>query len=346
MDSHTVLEKGKRARNWCFTINNYTQNDEELIKSWDTTYLVFGRETAPTTKTCHLQCYCVFPNARTLFGVKKLHNTAHWEIAKGNAKQNYDYCSKCGDFEETGKMPAAPNNKGGKNGTISRLRDDMIAGKKVGEIVMDEPDMYHMYGRTLNAIEDEIMILKRRTEMTKGLWIWGPTGVGKSHFAFNYDTPENTYVHTIDGDWWDSYRQQKVVVINEFRGEIKFSRLLELCDKWPTSVRRRGRAPLPFISEIIIITSCSPPEEIFKNIDDEDRLDQLYRRFEVRRLMKKPDKVVESLAADSVGTTVNTSGGETVAHMVTEVHTVGRGNTTEVCATSPDPIKILHQMLK
>lgn len=333
----------KRTANWCFTLNNYTDNDIEEIKSWDSKYIVFGKEKAPTTGTLHLQGYIVFTNARTLVGVKRLHNSIHWEHAKGNAQQNFEYCSKDGDFEEIGKRPKAPNNKGGTN-VLGRLKDEVMNGRKVADIIVNEPDMYHQFGRTLNAIEDEVMILKRRSEMTKGFWIWGPTGVGKSHFAFNFDSPENTYIHAIDSDWWDNYRQQKVVVINEFRGEIKFSRLLELCDKWPTYVRRRGRAPLPFISETIIITSCSPPEDIFKNIEDDDRLDQFYRRFEIKRLDQWDQNVAEDLADGEAKPPVTLTASKAIAK---KSQSVGRGNTTEVNATSePDPVEQLLSFLK
>lgn len=341
MKSHTVANK--RVRNWCFTLNNYSQDDIEKVKAWESTYVVIGKEKAPSTGTPHLQGYISFPNARTLIGVKKLHAQMHWEEAKGNAQQNFDYCSKDGDFEEIGERPKAPNNKGGTN-ALGRLKEDIFAGRKVADIIVNEPNMYHQFGRTLNAIEDEVMVLKRRSEMTNGIWVWGPTGVGKSHFAFNFDTPENTYVHAIDSDWWDNYRQQKVVVINEFRGEIKFSRLLELCDKWPTYVRRRGRAPLPFISETIIITSCSPPEEIFKNIEDDDRFDQFYRRFEIKRLDQWDQKAAEDPADGEAKPLVSLTANKAECD---KVHTVGRGNTTKVCATSePDPVEQLLSFLK
>lgn len=48
--------------------------------------------------------------------------------------------------------------------------------------------MYHQYGRTLNAVEDITLRQKYRKWMTEGIWIYGKTGVGKSHLRI--DSPD------------------------------------------------------------------------------------------------------------------------------------------------------------
>ena len=123
--------------------------------------------------------------------------------------------------------------------------------------------------------------------MTKGIWYYGETGVGKSHLAFKDFTPETHYVHSEDNGWWDNYKQQPTVIINEFRGEIKYKELLELLDKWPHSVKRRNRCPLPFVSKLIIITSSLPPQEVYKNLNEKDKIAQLLRRLKVIKLENK-----------------------------------------------------------
>lgn len=41
-------------------------------------------------------------NAKSLSSMRKMQSKAHWEVAKGNPDQNYQYCSKEGSFESHG----------------------------------------------------------------------------------------------------------------------------------------------------------------------------------------------------------------------------------------------------
>lgn len=63
--------------------------------------------------------------------------------------------------------------------------------------------------------------------------------------------------------------------------------LLMMIDKHPNYfVRRRGREPLPFTSKKVIITSSMSPEEVYHNLAENDKLEQLLRRIKVYNLKK------------------------------------------------------------
>lgn len=87
----------QRSRGWCFTLNNYSDEEHESMKLYghtNTLKFVVGQEVAPTTGTKHLQGYYYHKNAQTLAHMKKVNGRAHWEKARGSPDQNRQYCIK------------------------------------------------------------------------------------------------------------------------------------------------------------------------------------------------------------------------------------------------------------
>lgn len=92
--------KLQRARKWCFTLNNYTDQDlSQLSQQFETTckFYIIGKEVGENG-TPHLQGYFEREHQVRFDTLKKIIPKAHLEIAKGNRKQNIEYCSKGGNF--------------------------------------------------------------------------------------------------------------------------------------------------------------------------------------------------------------------------------------------------------
>lgn len=89
-----VAESSQRARSWCFTLNNPPAGAPFAWDANGMVYLIYQLERAPTTQTLHYQGYLVWKNPQTLKKCRSLNGSIHWAIARGNAKQNTDYCSK------------------------------------------------------------------------------------------------------------------------------------------------------------------------------------------------------------------------------------------------------------
>jgi len=281
-------DQNKRCRGFCFTINNWSIDEREYLKDEKFTqkshYLIFGEEIAPTTGTPHLQGYIRFKDAKTLKSAQKLiGKRSSIKIAKGTDIQNQKYCGK----ERTNVFEYGTPSKQGERTDLSEIVGQIVAGNEtVDEIALNKPILYHQYGRTLHKVEDLVLRKKFRTEMTECIWYWGGTGVGKSHKAFKDYDPKKVYNWKNDKGWQDGYTQQETVVINDFRGEIKYNDMLQLIDKWPYELSRRGREPIPFVSKLVIITSSLPPEKIYCRRDNEDSIEQLTRRIKVVHLTK------------------------------------------------------------
>lgn len=273
------------ARNVCFTLNNWKKAEVVAIKKWKYKYIVFAEEIGDSG-TPHIQGYVEWPSSKKFTVMKRLNPRIHWESRKGTAAQAADYI----------RDPKPPKIKGvnlfedgdisnqGERADLNKIKDEILAGKRVDDITIENPIIYHQYGRTLNKIEDLVMRKKFRTEMTQGIWLWGATYVGKSHAAFENYHPDTHYNVPKDGNWWDAYTQQETVIINDFRGEITYGEMLNLVDKWPHTVRRRNREPMPFTSKLVVVTSSLPPEEVYYNLAENDTLEQLLRRFVVTKM--------------------------------------------------------------
>lgn len=264
-----------RVRNFCFTLNNYSEEEFEQVKSVECSYIIIGREVG-AGGTAHLQGYIEFPKAMTLGGLKKKPGfaRAHLEPRRGSQQQAVEYCKKDGQFVEVGNLK-----KQGERTDLVEVKDKIVNGLTIDELVMEDPMTYHQYGRTLTKIEDVVLRKKFRTWMTTCDWYWGETGAGKSHKAFEGYSPETHYVLNLrDNGWWDGYTGQETVIINEFRGQISYSELLDLIDQYPKTVKRRNREPAPFLAKHIIITSCMKPQDVYHNLSDSDGIEQLLRR--------------------------------------------------------------------
>lgn len=280
-EGNTITSEPKfKARCYCFTLNNYTDKDLENIKAIDCLYLIVGQEVGKKG-TKHLQGYIRFKNARAFKSIKKLiSNRCHLEKARGNDMENREYCSKEGKFFEKGECA-----KQGKRSDLESVKNEILNGLKVTQILEEDPVSYHQYGRTMEKLEDLYLSKQYRSKMTKGTWYYGGTGTGKSHVAFEGFHPDTHYLWNLrDNGWQDQYKGQKIVVINDFRGEIPYNDLLNMVDKWPLTIPRRGRPPIPFISEEVIITSSLKPSKVYNRRIKEDSLQQLKRRFNIIKL--------------------------------------------------------------
>jgi hypothetical protein len=130
-----------RARAFVYTLSNYSEKDFERLCAIESVYKIVGREVAPTTGTKHLQCYFYFKSARNFAAVKEQLGCGHIEKAKGTAVQNRMYCSKEGNFYESGKVP--------KQGEGTDIQEAVAVLRKRGYRAVAEecPDVFLKYYR-------------------------------------------------------------------------------------------------------------------------------------------------------------------------------------------------------
>lgn len=130
-----MSELEKKSRGWCFTLNNYTDQEIETLrdqKKIGYRYIIFGKEIAPTTGTPHLQGYLYYENPVKGKLIKEYFPRI--SLRKQRAKKNekaYGYCWKEGEFYEIGDRPSQ-----GK-----------ITWKQMEEVMDNPQDNIHLFNQ-------------------------------------------------------------------------------------------------------------------------------------------------------------------------------------------------------
>lgn len=273
----------ERMRNVCFTWNNYTEADFEKLKVWcveKTAYAVIGKEVGKKEETPHLQGYFEMKNAMTHSALtKKVLPCFHESRKAQTAQPAIDYCKKDGDYWEHGK---AHVNQGQRT-DLQVVRDLLRGGGRMADVV----DVVSS-GQGLRAAEILLKYVEpRRSWETEVIWLFGSTGVGKSHMA--HEMLPDAWQSNETLQWWDGYDAHEHVIIEEFRDDqCSFATLLRIFDKYPFRVQVKG-GYRSLLAKKIVVTSCHHPGEMYSDLPEKDKR-QLYRRIkECRMLYMTPE---------------------------------------------------------
>lgn len=279
----------KKTRWFVVTQWNMECDYTKVLEKKQISYIGVGPvELAPDTDREHRHLYVRFynpkmPSSKVKNQIGNMWGDIHCWCAgmKGNINENEAYSSKEkeGLIDHYGTLP-----KQGLRSDLNETKDEIMKGNlSVDEIIVEDPHFYHLYGRTLKDLETIQLRSRFRSWMTQGIYWWGVSGSGKSHNLFEGFNPETHYVKNLEDEWWDGYKGQEIVIMNEF-SNMKKSELMDLVDKWPKTVKQRCREPVPFLAREVRIASVKSPYAIY-GIDEDDY--EFNRRFKVIKLEQK-----------------------------------------------------------
>lgn len=237
----------------------------------DCRYLVYGREKGESG-TPHLQGYIRFKNQRNFNAVRKLLPRAHVEICK-DVGAAIRYCKKDGDVFEKGEEP---EKVGGDRISEKIARNKRLRDLPLNELVESAEISILDVRKLKNARMDLAQEAAQYThDDTRGVWIWGPPGVGKTHAARAYD--DVIYIKS-QNKWWDNYQGEKTVVLDDFDCKELGHYIKIWSDKWACTGEIKG-GTVNLRHTTFIITSNYPPEHFWS--DDEQLLKAIDRRFRI-----------------------------------------------------------------
>lgn len=269
-----------RSLGWCFTLNNYNEQEYLELLETECQYIIIGKEVGESG-TPHLQGFIHFAKpGKTLAGCKKINGKAHWEQTKGSIDQNVEYCSKDGAFEERGIRPLSKKRQGENEKERWDLALECVKRNKWDEVPID---IAARYGKGLEWLASKIEESNRDLTDTeeKMEWYYGASGTGKSRRA-REENPD-AYLKACN-KWWDGYCSQEVVIIEDFDKvhHVMAHHLKIWADRYKFPAEIKG-GKLDIRPKKIIVTSNYHPRDIWTEPQD---LEPILRRFRITHFDK------------------------------------------------------------
>lgn len=250
-----------------FTIQNWTEIDIPDSLPKQLSFLIMGKEIAPTTGTSHLQCYCIAAS-KDIRGtvIKKLFPNASnitKEYARGSISQSVTYCMK-EDPNPTIFGVQPPDQKPGKRSDLEQVYEQISSGATSKQIMQDD---FPTWARNYKAIEKAIELSyepKLYRPDLKVIYKYGETGLGKTYDTTQTEYP-GCYVKPVGkGLWFDNYEHEEVVLIDEFRGQWPLSDVLQILDNLSPLVERKG-SHVRLDANTLVLCSNDHPSTMYES---------------------------------------------------------------------------------
>lgn len=242
-------------------------------------YIIAQREKG-SNGNVHIQGFVIFKKRVQLTWLQKnFWLNAHYEVARGTNKQCADYCRKDDTyfpFEgikarlmdsngrwEHGKLPKreeAPKKSEIMQEAIEQINEikqGYIRPREISTQTFFAPGFIQAY-KLLTA-----EILGPYRPDLKIITLIGPPGTGKSyaiHQIFGESIGRSLYCN--NGTWFQN-PCAKVMVFEEFCGQIQLQRMLQFLDPYPLALEVKG-GMAPAMYDTVVITSNTRPEGWYK----------------------------------------------------------------------------------
>ncbi len=270
-------KKNKQARDWCFTVNNPVQSEQEFLEYLKTVsdlrYAVFQRERAPETGTEHYQGYFEFTQPKWFTTIKKCLSKktigvdAHIEQRRAKRTQARLYCMdeetrisptyyEYGEFIEDGERTDLTDIMRDIENDISFYDLSKKHGNRFIRVMKWAKEYRQAY------LENKY---KRQFRKMQVFYIYGSAGCGKTSYVFGKYGYDDVYRTTnYEFGWIDDYNGEKVLFLDEFRSSFKISEILDYLDGQPIRIHGRHFNRVACYDTVYIVSNIPLTEQYTK----------------------------------------------------------------------------------
>lgn len=225
----------------------------------------------------HWQAFAQFDKKVTLAQCKGYFcEQAHCEQSRSTAAELYVWKEDTrvhGSQFEKGSRPMRRN--------VQTDWDDVLSKAKAGNIDDIPADILVRYYNSIKRIRVDYCEPVWRHDINVKVF-WGRSGTGKTRRAW-HEAGELVYVKDPNTKWWDGYRGQENVIIDEFTGVIAINHILRWLDRYPCFAEVKGYQT-PLRATNFWITSNIDPRLWYSEASD-DQKEALRRRCQITHFL-------------------------------------------------------------
>jgi hypothetical protein len=273
-----------KNRSWMLTIpveGNPQEEVEEKLKN----YIYIGQqEKGRQTGYLHWQVYIENKTMIKFSTLKNKFPTAHLEVRHNSREACYEYCTKS-DTAVSGTRIC--------NGTINVVEskkpkvdvemavDLMKRGSSYEDVIVEYPSLAH-YTKYLKEVYG--IIQKRRfgrsERPVEAFYIYGEPGAGKTKYIYNKYGYDDVFVVSNWTHPFDSYENEKVLVLDEFYDSLPFEYLLKILEGYPLELDARYGSKWACYTKVFIVSNRELSDQYGHMVYKEpERMNSLYRRI-------------------------------------------------------------------
>lgn len=283
------------TRNWCFTLNNPTEEERQSFRNFEVAglprglaFLVYQEERGHAEETAHFQGYLETSVSHKIGWLKNNFNgRAHYEPRMGTQAQAIAYCTKEDSRVPDGMRGSFGEPRGETSQEAKQKRIDTLDGIRKGTIRLRDVDSETLLNSGFLQAAKHILSTKlgprREVEV---ITIVGGTGIGKSYACYSF-CGDDLITYQRNGWFGGADTQGSNLLFDEFTGDLPFSDFLKYLDGYPMQLPIKGSF-YPAHYTRVFITSNVMPENwwVSKGVENEElerkrhgQRQALYRRI-------------------------------------------------------------------